>query len=98
MNRYTVAELRSKTREILNEALIEPVIITRYDDEFVLERVITDPKRQSESLKTTVGAISQADKPKKPADIKPGVVPGACVHGAAPGFCKVQKCPNSKRV
>lgn len=96
MNKYTVAELRSKTREILNEALIEPVTITRYDEEFVLEKVITDPKKQR-SVEIGAAAPPQERKAIEKASGAGVAVPGSCVHGAAPGFCKVQKCKNSKR-
>lgn len=33
---YTVKEFREQTRKVLNEALLGPVEITRYDDAFIL--------------------------------------------------------------
>lgn len=81
MKTYTVADLRKNTRQILNEATTEPVLITRYDETFTLKKV------EGEAFKPGV------------TDVPGGkvVVPEACEHGAAKGFCKVAKCPNSKR-
>ena len=95
MKTYTVGELRNNTRNILNEALTEPIQITRYDETFVLTKAVG---RQETKIVTPAEAVGggiakDAREVKAELDKKAEL----CPHGAAPGFCKVEKCPNHKK-
>lgn len=97
MKTYTVADLRKNTRQILNEAATEPVSITRYDETFVLSKstgkIYVD---EAADLSDKEVEELQGKLITSPRDVGKAV-PGVCVHGAAKGFCKVAKCPNSKK-
>ncbi len=64
--RYSVAEFKKHTRKILNEALLHPVIITRFDDEFVLTNAGQLPSNSQSAIRgsssETCPAIAMASK------------------------------------
>lgn len=89
MKHYTVAELRIQTRKILNEALTEPITITRYDETFI----ITSGNQKIESESENMGGVIKID-PKKlkqdmPLKIDVGkTIPVTAAKVAERGTCK----------
>lgn len=90
---YTVAEFKKNTRRILNEALISPVTIKRYDDEFILTTAkLLSTKITQEKMVPEVASKIFTKEPHR--EVKAGSWKSQyqCEHFQDKGQCLVKGC------
>ena len=98
--KYTVAEFKKNTRKILNEALLSPVTITRFDDKFTISNASSMAEQAKD--RTIVARNDEGDIVSVLGDLGDGSYGlkadhrGMCEHYQLKGQCLRKGCKYGK--